>query len=113
MSKQAFYDGMLYQIEYQPQLSSDLTINDALDLTINETLTLEQFLSAMCVTHIDVMKNPKTGELYFTYGNKVGGVAGNRIPTHPLVSEVCDSNFKFLWVLHEAGQDVALILASY
>lgn len=83
------------------------------NLTFNETLTVEQFKSAMQVSRIDVKQNPKTGKLFFTYGAKTGAVAVKGIPQHPMLSNVTGSDGTSFWLLHEEGQGGAPVLASF
>ena len=83
------------------------------NLTFNETLTVEQFKSQMCVSRIDVRKNPKTGKLFFTYGSQTGAVSLKGIPTNPMLSNVTGSDGSSFWLLHEEGQGGAPVLASF
>lgn len=83
------------------------------NLIFNETLTVEQFKDTMCVSRIDVKKNPKTGKLFFTYGAKTGAVAVKGIPQHPMLSNVTGSDGSSFWLLHEEGQGGAPVLASF
>lgn len=83
------------------------------NLTFNETLTVEQFKSQMCVSRIDVRKNPNTGKLFFTYGSQTGAVSLKGIPTHPMLSNVTGSDGSSFWLLHEEGQGGAPVLASF
>ena len=88
------------------------------NLEFKETLTVEQFKSAMNVSRIDVKQNPKTNRLFFSYGAKTGAVASKGIPQHPMFSFVKgdptpqnpDGTF---WLLHEEGQGGAPVLASF
>lgn len=88
------------------------------NLIFNDTLTVEQFKDKFKVSRVDVMKNPKTGKLFFTFGAKKGAVASKGIPQHPMFSFVKgdstpqnpDGTF---WLLHEEGQGGAPILASF
>ena len=82
-------------------------------LTFNETLTVEQFKSQMMVSRIEVKKNPKTGQLFFTYGSKTGAVAVKGIPTHPMLSSVTTPEGDSFWLLHEEGQGGAPTLATF
>lgn len=87
------------------------------NLEFKETLTVEQFKSAMNVSRIDVRQNPKTNTLFFTYGAKVGAVSSNGIPKHPMFSfvkgEATEKNPSGeFWLLHEEGQG-APVLASF
>ena len=83
------------------------------NLTFNETLTVEQFKSAMNVSRIDVKQNPKTGKLFFTYGAKTGAVSLKGIPAHPMLSNVTGDDGETFWLLHEEGQGGAPTLATF
>lgn len=74
-------------------------------LVFHDTLTVEQFRARMNVSTIEVRKNPKTGKLFITYGAKIGSVAFNSIPQHPMLSNVTDSSGANFWLLHEEGQE--------
>ena len=94
-------------------------------LTFGDTLTVEQFKELVKVSRIYVKKNPKTGTLFFSYGSKTGAVARKGIPTHPMVSLVCQEGDTLyaahageregstFWLLHEEGQGGAPVLASF
>ena len=87
------------------------------NLEFKETLTVEQFKEAMHVSRIDVKQNPKTNRLFFSYGAKVGAVATNGIPKHPMLSfvkgEPTEKNPSGeFWLLHAEGQG-APVLASF
>lgn len=76
-----------------------------------ETLTVEQFCAKQMVEYIDVLPNPKTGKLFFTFGSKVGAVSKKGCPTNPMLSSFPVEKTKenpdgILWVLHEQGQGV-------
>ena len=75
----------------------------------NETLTIEQFKAKELVSHIDVKKNPKTGKLFFTYGNKTGAVSAKGIPTKPMLSNVTSKGGETFYLLHEEGQGAPTI----
>ena len=75
----------------------------------NETLTIEQFKAKELVSHIDVKKNPKTGKLFFTYGNKTGAVSAKGIPTKPMLSNVIGEGGETFYLLHEEGQGAPTI----
>lgn len=88
------------------------------NLIFNDTLTVEQFKAKMNVSRIDVKKNPKTGNLFFTYGAKTGAVARKGIPQHPMFSFVKgdptpENPEGTFWLLHEEGQGGAPVLASF
>ena len=95
------------------------------NLEFKETLTVEQFKSAMNVSRIDVKRNPKTNTLFFTYGAKTGAVARKGIPAKPMFSLVCpegdtldaehagERECSTFWLLHEEGQGGAPVLASF
>ena len=79
------------------------------NLKFNETLTVEQFKAKKLVSHIDVKKNPKTGKLFFTYGNKTGAVSAKGIPTKPMLSNVTGTDGNSFYLLHEEGQGAPTI----
>ena len=79
------------------------------NLKFNETLTVEQFKAKELVSHIDVKKNPKTGKLFFTYGNKTGAVANKGIPQRPMLSNVTGTDGESFYLLHEEGQGAPTI----
>ena len=83
------------------------------NLIFSDTLTVEQFKAQMNVSRIDVKKNPKTGKLFFTYGEGIGAVAIKGIPQHPMLSNVTGSDGSNFWLLHEEGQGGAPVLASF
>ena len=87
------------------------------NLQFMETLTVEQFKARMLVSHIDVKQNPKNGNVFFSYGAKVGAVSAKGIPTHPMFSRVKgeptqENPSGEFWLLHEEGQGVP-VLASF
>ena len=79
------------------------------NLKFNKTLTVEQFKAKELVSHIDVKKNPKTGKLFFTYGNKTGAVSAKGIPTKPMLSNVTGEGGETFYLLHEEGQGAPTI----
>ena len=82
------------------------------NLIFNETLTVEQFKADHNVSRIDVRKNPKTGNLFFTCGSLIGAVASKGIPEHPMFSNVTTPDGENFWLLHEEGKG-ATVLASF
>ena len=87
------------------------------NLEFLETLTIEQFKEQMKVSRIDVKQNPKTGNVFFSYGAKTGAVAAKGIPQHPMISHVKgdptpENPSGEFWLLHEEGRGVP-ILASF
>ena len=86
-------------------------------LIFKETLTVEQFKQKMNVSRIDVKKNPKNGNVFFSYGAQVGAVSAKGIPSKPMISRVKgdptpDNLSGEFWLLHEEGQGVP-VLASF
>lgn len=84
------------------------------NLIFKETLTVEQFKAANNVSRIDVRKNPKTGKNFFTFGAKMGAVASNGIPQHPMFSLVEGEHTPqnpegTFWLLHEEGQGAPVV----
>lgn len=87
------------------------------NLEFLETLTVEQFKSRMLVSRIDVKQNPKNGNIFFSYGAKVGAVAAKGIPTKPMISHVKgdptpENPSGEFWLLHNEGEGVP-VLASF
>ncbi len=87
------------------------------NLEFLETLTIEQFKEKKLVSHIDVKQNPKTGKIFFTYGDLTGAVSAKGIPGRPMVSLVkgeptIENPSGEFWLLHEEGQG-APVLASF
>lgn len=87
------------------------------NLEFLETLTIEQFKSKMLVSRIDVKQNPKTGNIFFSYGAQVGAVSAKGIPSKPMVSHVKgdptpENPSGEFWLLHDEGQGVP-VLASF
>lgn len=81
----------------------------AKNLIFNETLTVEQFKDKMKVSHIDVKKNPKNNNLFFSYGSQVGAVAVKGIPSKPMISNVTGDDGSSFYLLHEEGQGAPTI----
>ena len=68
------------------------------------TYSVEQFKDLTNSEVIRVAKNPNTGKLFFTYGEKSdqkGAVADNSIPTRPCINEVEDEEGKTFFILSE------------
>lgn len=79
-------------------------------LNFIETFTIKQFLEKMGVSRIQIMNDPETGELYFTFGSERGAVSSKGIPEKPVVSYVTNESGVSLWLLHEEGQGAPTIL---
>lgn len=86
---------------------------DNKNLTFNDTLTVEQFKSRMMVDKIEVKRNPKTNNLFFTFGTKTGAVAVKGIPQRPMLSNVTTAEGESFWLLHEEGTGGAPTLAAF
>lgn len=87
------------------------------NLEFLETLTIEQFKEQMKVSRIDVKQNPKTGNVFFSYGAQVGAVSAKGIPNNPMISHVkgdptSENPSGEFWLLHEEGRGVP-VLASF
>lgn len=65
------------------------------------TYTLEEFKAVFRCTHIDVKVNPKTEELFFSYGSHTGYVALKKEPSLPVISVVTNSTGSLFLLLHE------------
>lgn len=75
-----------------------------------DTYTIEQFKADHQVPTIKVKKNPNTGKLFFTYGNKVGAVSSKGIPSKPVISLVEGDGEEF-YLLHNEGQGAETLAA--
>lgn len=87
------------------------------NLIFKDTRTVEQFKSEHNAERVDVRKNPKTGNLFFTCGSLIGAVASKGIPEHPMFSLVQgdptpQNPTGEFWLLHEEGKG-APVLASF
>ena len=68
------------------------------------TYSVEQFKTLTKSGVIRITKNPNTGKLFFTYGEKgelKGAVAGNSIPSRPCINEVEDEEGKSFFIISE------------
>ena len=82
------------------------------------TLTIEQFKDEQKVPYIEVLQNPNSSKIFFTYGSKTGACSSKGVPKDPRISlvkgETTEKNpdGKF-WLLHEAGKGGAVCLATF
>lgn len=83
------------------------------NLVFNETLTVEQFKSRTQVSKVNVMQNPHTGKLFFSFGNQTGAVALAGIPKNPVFSHVSTPEGESFWLLHEEGTGEAPVVATF
>ena len=68
------------------------------------TYSVEQFKDLTNSEVLRVAKNPNTGKLFFTYGEKgdqKGAVAGNSIPSRPCINKVEDAEGTSFYILSE------------
>lgn len=68
------------------------------------TYSVEVFKNLTKSEVIRVAKNPNTGKLFFTYGEKgelKGAVAGNNIPSRPCINKVEDEKGTTFFILSE------------
>lgn len=65
------------------------------------TYTIENFKAIFNCTRIDVKVNPKTEELFFSYGCHTGYVALKWKPIAPVISVVINSAGSLFLLLHE------------
>lgn len=71
------------------------------NLTYIATYTIEEFKTIFNCTRIEVKVNPKTEELFFSYGSHTGYVALQRKPVAPVISVVTNSSGALFLLLHE------------
>lgn len=71
------------------------------DLKYIATYTIEEFKALFNCTRIDVKVNPKTEELFFSYGSHIGCVALKSLPISPVISVVINSAGSLFLLLHE------------
>lgn len=88
------------------------------NLQFLDTMTIEQFKAEMHVDKIQVKRNPKNSNLFFSFGAKVGAVAKKGIPTHPMISRVKgnptpENPSGEFYLLHEEGQGGAPVIAEF
>lgn len=79
-----------------------------------KTYTIEQFKALTKVDRLDVKKNPKNGNLFFTFGADTGAVTSAGIPKHPMVSYVEGEKTErnptgLFYLLHEEGNGAPTI----
>ena len=84
-------------------------------LSFEKSYTIGQFKAEISSGEaIEVLKNEKTGKLFFSYGpGRTGAVATKGIPTkRPVISEVVGDNGEVFFLLHEQGEGGATKLAT-
>lgn len=91
---------------------------DQNNLQFIDTMTVEQFKAEKRVDKIQVKKNPNNGNLFFTFGAKVGAVAKRGVPTHPMISHVKgaptpENPTGEFYLLHEEGTGGAPVVATF
>lgn len=81
---------------------------------ITRTSTISAFKAETNTDVIEVVRNPKTSKLFFTFNGGTGAVSKKGIPSkNPVVSLVSDDTTgETLWVLHEKGES-ANVVASF
>ena len=68
------------------------------------TYSVEQFKSLTKSEVIRIAKNPNSGKLFFTYGEKgelKGAVAGNKVPASPCINKVEDEKGIAFFIISE------------
>ena len=68
------------------------------------TFSVEQFKDFTGSDVLRIAKNPNTGKLFFTFGekgNQKGAVAGNSIPNKPCINKVEDEAGNSFFILSE------------
>lgn len=120
-----FFRWVIYKYIKQDDLTGNFSLNlseiSMISLKIKPPLnvvdcfTIEQFKSTMNVEEIHYCENPINGERYFLFGSTKGVMLDNKIPKHPLVSEVKNENGEVSWVMHEEGDKRinALVIATF
>ena len=79
-------------------------------------MSVDEFKQKMGVEKIEILKNPKTGKNFFSYGFETGTVSdkfeSNGRLNVPVISEVCsaETGDRF-FMLHEKGTGGAQVLA--
>lgn len=92
------------------------------DLEFLDTMSIEDFKDSMKTDHIDIIKNPKTNKLFFTWSRKKedrgpvthkhNGKAGSLI--NPVISKCYDpKKKKELFLLHEEADLESNLIESY
>ena len=84
-------------------------------LSFEKSYTVGQFKSEISSGEpIEVLRNEKTGKLFFSYGpGRTGAVASKGIPTRrPIISEVVGDGGETFYLLHEQGEGGATKLAT-
>ena len=86
-------------------------ITTTTNLEYKSTWTIEQFKDLHKDSQLNVVKNPKTGKLFFTCGDAQGAVSKNVAESGtPVVSEVSDkSTGEVFFMLHaQANNNVVM-----
>ena len=68
------------------------------------TYSVEQFKNLTKSEVLRIAKNPNTGRLFFTYGEKgelKGAVSGNSIPSRPCINKVEDEKGTSFFIISE------------
>ena len=82
------------------------------NLEFLDTMTIDEFKAEKGVASIQVVRNPHTGKLFFTFGKTRedrGPVAKAGLPTSPVISKVTDGD-KTFYLMHEASANIVLTL---
>ena len=87
------------------------------NLRFIRTMSLDDFKNGMGIPEIEVKKNPRTGKLFFAYGNEVGAVSGRFEHggiTVPVISQVCSADTgEMFFMLHQRGEGGCATLARF
>lgn len=76
--------------------------------------TMEQFKELKHSSRIDVLENPNTGKLFFSWGpNQTGPVSKKGVPEVPVISLVRDADGEEFYLLHATGSGPAVVVASF
>jgi len=86
------------------------------DLKFLKTFTVAEFKQKFDLEKIEILKNPKTGKNFFSYGFETGTVSdkfeSNGRLNVPVISEVCSAETgDTFYMLHEKGTSSAQVLA--
>lgn len=68
------------------------------------TYSVEQFKNLTRSEVLRIAKNPNTGKLFFTYGEKgelKGAVAGNSVPSQPCINKVEDEEGNSFFIISQ------------
>lgn len=87
-------------------------------ITLYDTKTIEDFKRSQYTETLDIRKNEKTGELYFTFYNKkenqikIGKIENNKVPKCPLISKIVGPFDDYFYILHENHKTIGTIIAT-